>query len=434
MREGQTEVLVVGAGPVGLWLALSLAEAGIQVTIVDRESRVTARNYACALHPATLKLLNRFGLATPAIERGRHVQKVAFYEGPARQAEVDLSKLRRDFPFLLILPQSALESLLEERLRQAGVSVQWNHRFEGFTEEQEQVSAILEELEGTSTGYIVPHWETVVKRRVPIHAQYLVGADGHNSTTRQKLGIQFEHASELEAFAAYEFEAETAGEDEVRVVFDQGTTNVLWPLGENRFRWTFQLIRTETGAEFPEKDRRAVRLEQPTIDERVRQCVEKVAQHRAPWFKTNIKKITWCTEVAFQHGLVSSFGRNRCWLAGDAAHQTGPVGVQSMNAGFQEAGQLGEALRQILQENAEEGLLEGYNRDGQVRWRKLLGMTGGLKIGSNASTWVQEHYDRFLPCLPALDEDLEALTGQLNLTFPPNDSVASGLLSHQKAV
>jgi 2-polyprenyl-6-methoxyphenol hydroxylase-like FAD-dependent oxidoreductase len=273
-----------------------------------------------------------------------------------------------------------------------------------------------------------------VKRRVPIHAQYLVGADGHNSTTRQKLGIQFERESELEAFAAYEFEAETAGEDEVRVVFDQGTTNVLWPLGENRFRWTFQLIRTETGAEFPEKDRRAVRLEQPIIDERVRQCVEKVAQHRAPWFKTIIKRITWCTEVAFQHRVVSSFGRNRCWLAGDAAHQTGPVGVQSMNAGFQEAGQLGEALRQILQENAEEGLLEGYNRDGQVRWRKLLGMTGGLKIGSNASTWVQEHYDRFLPCLPALDEGLEALTGQLNLTFPPNDSVASGLLSHQKAV
>jgi 2-polyprenyl-6-methoxyphenol hydroxylase-like FAD-dependent oxidoreductase len=434
MREGQTEVLVVGAGPVGLWLALSLAEAGVQVTIIDRETRVTARNYACALHPATLKLLNRFGLATPTIERGRRVQKVAFYEGPARQAEVDLSKLKVDFPFLLILPQTALESLLEERLRQAGVSVQWNHRLEGFTEEPEQVCAILEELEGTSTGYIVPHWETVVKRRAPIHAQYLVGADGHGSTTRQKLGIPFERASEPEAFAAYEFEADTAGEDEVRVVFDQGTTNVLWPLGENRFRWTFQLSRTGTGTEFPEKDRRAVRLEQPTIDERVRQCVERVAQLRAPWFKANIKTITWCTEVAFQYRLVSSFGRNRCWLAGDAAHQTGPVGVQSMNAGFHEAGQLGEALRQILQENADEGLLEGYNRDSQDRWRKLLGLTGGLKIGSNASTWVREYYDRFLPCLPSLNDSLEALAGQLNLIFAPNPSVALGLLSHHKAV
>jgi len=434
MREGQTEVLVVGAGPVGLWLALSLAEAGVQVTIVDRESRITARNYACALHPATLKLLNRFELATAAIERGRRVQRVAFFEGPSREAEVDLSKVPADFPFLLILPQSSLESLLEQRLRQAGVTVQWNHRFDALAEEQEQVCATLEELEGTSTGYIVPHWETVVKRRVPIHSQYLVGADGHNSLMRQRLGIQFESAGDTEAFAAYEFEADTAGEDEVRVVFDGGTTNVLWPLGENKFRWTFQLSRAEAGTEFPEKDRRAVRLEQPTIDERVRQCVERVAQHRAPWFRANIKKITWCTEVAFQHRLVSSFGRNRCWLAGDAAHQTGPVGVQSMNAGFQEAGQLAEALRQILQENADENQLDGYNRAGQALWRKLLGITGGLKIGSNASSWVQKHYDRFLPCLPALNEDLEALAGQLGLTFAQNPSVASGLLSHHKAV
>src|SRR5690348_6450299 len=101
MREGQTEVLVVGAGPVGLWLALSLAEAGVQVTIVDGESRITARNYACALHSATLKLLDRFGLASAALERGRRVQKMAFYEGASRHAVVDLYKITGDFPFLL---------------------------------------------------------------------------------------------------------------------------------------------------------------------------------------------------------------------------------------------------------------------------------------------------------------------------------------------
>src|SRR5437773_9024112 len=149
MREGQTEVLVVGAGPVGLWLALSLAEAGVQVSIIDRESRITARNYACALHPFTLKLLNRLGLATAAIERGSRVEKLAFYEGQSRRAEVDLSKLPGDFPFVLILPQSTLESLLEQRLRQAGVGVQWNHRFDALAEEQEQVYATVEELEGT---------------------------------------------------------------------------------------------------------------------------------------------------------------------------------------------------------------------------------------------------------------------------------------------
>jgi 2-polyprenyl-6-methoxyphenol hydroxylase-like FAD-dependent oxidoreductase len=413
---------------------LSLAESGVQVSIIDRESRITARNYACALHPSTLKLLKRFDLATPAIERGRRVEKVAFYDGQTRHAEIDLSKLSEEFPFLLILPQSQLESLLEQRLRQARVAVEWNHRFDGLQEDQQEVCATLEELEGTSTGYIVPHWETVVKRRFEIRAQYLVGADGHNSMTRQKLGIEFERTGATESFAAYEFEADRTVADEIRVVLDETTTNVLWPLGDNKFRWTFQLTRADTSGEFPEKDRRAVRLEQPTIDERIKQCVERVAQKRAPWFDAAVKKITWCTEVSFQHRLVSTFGRARCWLAGDAAHQTGPAGVQSMNAGFREAGRLAEALRQILQDNGSTNLLTAYNREGQERWRKLLGLTGGLKIGKNASTWIQARYDRFLPCLPGLDSDLDLLASQLNLVYPLQPPVAPGLLSQHKAV
>src|SRR5689334_19118567 len=121
MRETQTEVLVVGAGPVGLWSALLLAERGIEVALIDRETRTTARSYACAVHPGTLRLLDRLGLAQSVIERGRRVDTVAFYDGPNRQAEVCLSKLGGEFPFLVILPQNALENLLEQRLRAAGV-------------------------------------------------------------------------------------------------------------------------------------------------------------------------------------------------------------------------------------------------------------------------------------------------------------------------
>jgi len=434
MREGQTEVLVIGAGPVGLWLALSLTEAGVQVTIVDRESRITARNYACALHPLTLKLLDRYGLANQALDRGRRIQKLAFYEGPDRQAEIDLSRMTGEFPFLLILPQSALESLLEQRLRQAGVAVQWNHRFEGLVEEEEQVCATLEELEGTSTGYIVPHWETVVKRRLPTRAQFLIGTDGHGSLTRQKLGIHFERAGETESFAAYEFEGDGPGEDEIRIVLDQSTTNVLWPLGENRFRWTFQLTRSDIEAEFPDKERRAVRLAEPSIDERICRCVERVARRRAPWFNVGLKKITWCTEVAFERRLAAEFGRNRCWLAGDAAHQTGPVGVQSMNAGFLEAQQLGEILHQILQGKRDLTTLDRYNRECRDRWRELLGLGTDWIPTKDASAWVREHYAKLLPCLPGVDSQLAWLASQLNLQPLARPSLAPGLLYQHKTV
>jgi 2-polyprenyl-6-methoxyphenol hydroxylase-like FAD-dependent oxidoreductase len=415
MREERTEVLVVGAGPVGLLTAILLAEAGIAVRIIDREERTTSRSYACALHPRTLKLLEGMGLAAPVLEAGRRVEKIAFYDGAARQAEVKLSQLGGAFPFMVILPQNAFEGLLEQRLRKLGVAVNWNHRFADLHTDADMVVATIEELGGTATGYIVPHWETVVKRSFPVRAQFLVGADGHGSLVRQRLGIEHTRVAGPEFFAAYEFEPEEKVEDEVRVVLDQATTNVLWPLPGNKYRWTFQMVKSEMAGEFPEKERRGVRLAQESVDERIRQYVQKVAKLRAPWFSSGVKAITWCTEVVFEHRVAQQFGREHCWLAGDAAHQTGPVGVQSMNVGMAEAAILAGALRKILRDKASLNLLETCNREWQDEWRRLLGLTGGLKPRTETSPWVRERRGRILSCLPATHDDLPRLAGQMGL-------------------
>lgn len=417
MRERQTEVLVAGAGPVGLWSALLLAEAGLEIAIVDREERTAARSYACALHPATLARLQRFGLAEEVIARGRKIQKIALYDGAERHAELHPAAAGDDFPFLLILPQNTFESLLEQRLRQAGVKVLWNHRLADFVDEEQNVAVTIEELAGTSTGYIVPHWETVVKERSVVRAQFLLGADGYNSTVRQRLGLEQEYAVPRQYFAAYEFEADAAHEEEVRVVLDEATTNVLWPLPQNRYRWTFQLTHSDKPADFPEKDRRAARLAEPQIDERIREFVQKVARHRAPWFTEKIKEIFWCSEVVFEGRLAKDFGRNRCWLSGDAAHQTGPVGVQSMNAGFAEAEMLAGALKRILREQARLEVLDEYNREARNEWRRLLGLTGGLTARNGTQPWIRERRARLLPCLPGVGKALTGLAEQLGLDW-----------------
>lgn len=417
MREERTEVLVVGAGPVGLLTAILLAEAGIEVRIIDREERTAARSYACALHPRTLRLLDRMGLAAPLIERGRRLDMIAFYDGATRQAELKLSGLGGPFPFMVVLPQNVFEDVLEQRLRKARAAVNWNHRFSSLQSDAGTVVTTVEELGATGTGYIVPHWETVVKRSFPLRSQFLVGADGHGSLVRQRLGLEHTCVGGPEFFAAYEFEPGEKVADEVRVVLDQSTTNVLWPLLGNRCRWTFQVLKSDLASEFPEKERRAVRFTEKTVDEQIRQYVEKVAKQRAPWFLAGVKEITWCTEVLFEQRVVKQYGRDRCWLAGDAAHQTGPVGVQSMNVGMAEAVSLAGALRRILREKASHDLLETCDREWQVEWRRLLGLTGGLKPGNETSPWVRERRGRILSCLPASYEDLEPLAGQLRLGF-----------------
>jgi 2-polyprenyl-6-methoxyphenol hydroxylase-like FAD-dependent oxidoreductase len=415
MRGTRTDVLIVGAGPIGLWTAILLAEAGVQVTIIDREFRPTARTYACALHPRTMGLLQTRGLADPILEQARRIAKVAFYEGAQRRAEIDVGKLSGAYPFLSILPQSALESLLEQRLRQAGVKVLWQHQLVELKDESDLVTATIEHLQGTSTGYIVPHWETVVAGRFELRAQYVLGADGQGSKVRQCLGIGFRTAGPSLPFAAYEFESDRPAEDEIRVAMGDSGTSVLWPLTGNRCRWTFQLAPDQALPEFPLKDRRAVRLAEPDADHRTCEFIARTAQERAPWFKQLVQEIHWSSRVTFQQRVVNEFGRGNCWLAGDAAHQTGPVGVQSMNLGFAEAVRLSQLIPPALQVAAPVDPLKPYDQELQAQWQQLLGLTGGLKPRGKAEPWVVAHAAAILPCIPATDGDFNSLANQLGL-------------------
>jgi len=255
----------------------------------------------------------------------------------------------------------------------------------------------------------------VVTKRMAIRAKVLIGADGHNSLVRERLGVEYDPLSARQSFAAVEFAADSEGHDEVRAVLDDETTNVLWPLPEHKFRWTFQLTKTDVPAPFPEKARDPFRFAATEMQDQMRAWLERVIRHRAPWFRTGIKEITWCTQVSFQEGLAKAFGRGRCWLAGDAAHQSGPVGVQSMNIGLLEAQALATAVRKVLLDGKPLELLTHYNQQCQQQWRRLFGLDGPLRPAADASAWARERATRILPCLPASGANLPRLAGQLGL-------------------
>ncbi|HEX6199471.1 MAG TPA: FAD-dependent monooxygenase, partial [Thermoanaerobaculia bacterium] len=240
-RKHETEVLVAGAGPVGMLAALALAERGVDVEVVDEEWRPAARSYALALHPATLELLDEAGLARDLFEEGHRVGRVAFYEGAERRAELSLADLPGAFPFLLVLPQRTLERTLEERLAARGVKVRWNHRLADLTLDGDRPTATVERLAKESTGYSVATTVWVVEAESTVVARAVVGADGHRSRVRRALGAELEEVGEPELYAVFEFTSDAPALDEVRVVLDEHGTSVLWPLGGERFRWSFQV-------------------------------------------------------------------------------------------------------------------------------------------------------------------------------------------------
>ena len=419
LHEDRTEVLIVGGGPVGLMAALLLSQFGIDVKIIDREERTASRSYACALHPRTLELLKRVGLAADVLKAGHRVDRIGFYEGESRRAQIRLSELSIDFPFALVLPQSSLEGLLEQGLKKQNVAVHWNHRLSNLKAEGQSVVATIEKLGQTAKGYIAPEWDWVVEKTLQTYAAFVLGADGSQSHVRHCLDIEYERVGGPDYFVVYEFESDQESSNEAAIVLEDSTTNVLWPLPGNKYRWSFQLSQPDELEERTKERMPVQMIEAPSEHDRLH-VLRKLVQERAPWFRETIKDITWSATVSFERRLAKGFGQARCWLAGDAVHQTIPVGMQSMNMGLQEAEEVARRFGRILREEAPLESLEGYGRHYRGAWQRLLGLAGELRVAKQANPWVQQRSARIPFCIPASGAELTRLMNQLGLDFQSN--------------
>jgi 2-polyprenyl-6-methoxyphenol hydroxylase-like FAD-dependent oxidoreductase len=417
--ETPSEVLVAGAGPVGMFTALRLAESGIGVQLIDQASGTAGHSCACALHPRTLQLMDEVGVARDAIKLGHRIETVAFYEGALHRAQLDLSRLPVKFPFVLVLQQSILEDLLEQELKERAIDVRWNQELTDLTMKNGAATATINELAMEGKGYGVPDFEMAVKKTVSVRADFVVGADGQGSIVRQRLDIDYEQVGNPQLFVVYEFETAATLPPEMRIVLDQHTTGVLWPFSQNKGRWGFQWLKAGASADFPQKARSSFTIADSPGPEDSRHHLHKLLSAHAPWFQAEIKDVGWAKDIQFEHRLARRFGRDRAWLAGDAAHQTGPVGMQSMNMGFREGADLAAKLTRILRDKGSPDLLETYNLEHRMEWEQLLGWNAGPQASATTDEWVREHSARIPACIPASGRELTLLLNQLGLEFEP---------------
>jgi len=399
-RHPDPEVLVVGAGPVGLVAALFLHQHGVRVEVVDMHQRTTQHSYALAIHPRTLGVLDEAGLSQGLIDAGRKLTTVAFYEGRDRRAEIDYSVLDSRHPYLLVLRQSLLERAAEEALRQKNLKVLWGHRLQSLQADGSAPRAEVAKLDPVATGYPIARTEWMVVKSETIRPAFVIGADGYDSAVRRMAGIEMDEHGAGQIFSVYEIEATGELPTEVRVILDPDLTTVYWPLEEGRCRWGFQ-IHDASGHDASMK-----RLEQ-------------LIAARAPWCMARPTQIYWSTLGLFASRVARSFGNGGVWLAGDAAHQATPVGVHSMNSGLVEARELAAGMSRILRGGGSPPALEEVATRTHEVWQGLLGASpAGREVRAlpGADPWVRQTAARIRACVPASGDDLEPLLRQIGLT------------------
>ena len=345
--DTRTEVLVVGAGPSGLVLALWLRRLGIEVRIIDKAAAPGTTSRALAVHARTLELYRQLGLADEVVAhslemaalnlwvRGRQVGHVAFG---------DVGRGLSPYPYIIIHPQDQHEALLIERLRRFGVEVERSTELVGFDERGDHVRAAIRRADGTESVCLAP---------------YLAGCDGAHSRVREQLSIGFPGGTYQRLF--YVADVALSGpvaNHQLHVALDEADLLAVFPLkGEGVAR----LIGTVS----PESEgERRDQLSWEDVSRVVMQRLQ-IEVHRVNWFST----------YRVHHRVAERFRRGRAFLIGDAAHIHSPVGGQGMNTGIGDAVNLAWKLAAVLRHRAGARLLDSYEPERIAFARRLVATT-----------------------------------------------------------
>jgi 2-polyprenyl-6-methoxyphenol hydroxylase-like FAD-dependent oxidoreductase len=350
------EVLIIGAGPTGLVLALWLTRLGARVRIIDKTAEPGTTSRALAVQARTLELYDQMGLADAVIERGWKTMAVNLWVAGKKTAHAVFGEMGAGlspFPFALIFPQDEHERLLIDRLAEQGVQVERQMELQGFEDAGGRVLARLKRLDGAL--------ETC-------EASYIAGCDGAHSTVRAAIGTGFPGGVYDHLFYVADVEASGATMNgELHVALDRTDFLAVFPLkGKGRAR----LI----GTMREEAERQHENLSWDDVSKRV-----------IEWIRIDVERVNWFSTYRVHHRVADYFRKGRAFVLGDAAHIHSPVGGQGMNTGIGDAVNLAWKLAAVLHGRADASLLDSYEPERIAFARRLVATTDQAFTGVTSS-------------------------------------------------
>jgi 3-(3-hydroxy-phenyl)propionate hydroxylase len=375
-----TDVIVVGLGPVGAALAALLGRYGVRVLAIDKAAEIFTKPRAIALDNEALRILQLVGVqegefATVAIPQ-------VLYHSPlfGRFARVGTAGIVDGHPLLVTFYQPELEQVLRAKLAShSSVDLRLGVALDGVVDDGQRVHARLKDADGRQ-------WQA--------RARFLVGSDGANSLVRRLLGLEFEGQTFAQDWLIVDALDVPDPIDHVEFICDprRPTPHMVAPGG--RQRWEFML--------HPGEDAQA--MEQP----------DSVRRLLAPWCDVDRIRIERTAVYRFHAREARSFSKGRCFLAGDAAHITPPFAGQGLVAGLRDVANLAWKLAWVLRDQADARILDSYDTERRPHARKIINLArflGALVMPSNRVAAFALHglirTIRLLPAGRALFDDLK---------------------------
>jgi 2-polyprenyl-6-methoxyphenol hydroxylase-like FAD-dependent oxidoreductase len=342
----RSDVLIVGAGPTGLVLALWLTKLGVNARIIDKSAEAGTTSRALAVQARTLELYRQLNLTDAVLAQGHKVPAIRLWVKGEQKARLEFNVVGSDltpYPFLEIFPQDQHERLLVQRLQELGVSVERRTELLGYTEEGDHVVA---RLRGPGD-----------KEEV-CEALYIAGCDGARSAVREIIGTGFPGGTYRQVFYVADVDARGPALDgELHVDLDEADFLAVFPLaGAGRAR----LIGTV-------RDQRADRAESLKFED--------VSDRAIRNLKVQVETVNWFSTYRVHHRVTDHFRKGRAFVLGDAAHIHSPAGGQGMNTGIGDAINLAWKLQAVVTGSAPDALLDSYETERIKFARRLVATT-----------------------------------------------------------
>jgi 2-polyprenyl-6-methoxyphenol hydroxylase-like FAD-dependent oxidoreductase len=339
------DVLIAGAGPTGLVLALWLTRQGVDVRIVDKATGPGLTSRAVVVHVRTLELYRQLGLADAVVRAGTPNPAINLWVRGKRRAHIDFGDAGAGltpYPFILVFPQDRHEKLLIEHLEENGVQVERETELLNFEQHGDHVLARLRGPGGDEC----------------VEARFLAGCDGVHSTVRHQLHAGFEGGTYDQLFYVADVLAGGARADgEIHLALDDADFLALFSYTDDGQARLIGSIRENRVA--PDRPLH----------------FDDVSERAIHGLGLEVERVNWFSTYKVHHRLTEHFRNKRVFLLGDAAHIHSPAGGQGMNTGIGDAINLAWKLKAVLHGDAPDALLDSFEAERLAFARTLVETT-----------------------------------------------------------